>query len=141
MVICRFFAGFWGSSVLATSPSIIGDVSAPPSLRSRLEAILTCLLQLFNPSDRGNAMNPYMVAAFAGPVVGPVAGSFLASEAGYQWLFWLLTIFGAVSFVIGTTAPPAHCVAPKSTDDISNLQELWSRRRLRPSSSSAGPPS
>lgn len=46
-------------------------------------------------------MSFYLVAAFGGPVIGPISGSFLAAATTYKWIFWLLTIFAGVSFVAG----------------------------------------
>lgn len=47
-------------------------------------------------------MSFYLIAAFGGPILGPISGSFLAAATSYTWIFWLLTIFAGVSFVAGT---------------------------------------
>jgi MFS family permease len=46
-------------------------------------------------------MSFYLVAAFGGPIIGPLSGSFLAAATTYKWIFWLLTIFSGVSLVAG----------------------------------------
>jgi MFS family permease len=48
-------------------------------------------------------MSFYAIAAFGGPVVGPIAGSFLAEATSWRWLFWLLVIFAGISFLAGTS--------------------------------------
>lgn len=48
-------------------------------------------------------MNFFVIAAFGGPVIGPIAGSFLAQEAGYRWIFWLLLCFSGVCLLIGAS--------------------------------------
>ncbi|KAJ9091619.1 hypothetical protein QFC21_007159 [Naganishia friedmannii] len=88
MLVCRFFAGAFGSSILVISAAIIGD--------------------LFDASDRGPAMSFYLVAAFGGPIIGPLSGSFLAAATTYRWIFWLLTIFSGVSFLAGALVPETY---------------------------------
>jgi MFS family permease len=50
-------------------------------------------------------MSFYLIAAFGGPVIGPISGSFLAAATTYKWIFWLLTIFAGLSFVAGASLP------------------------------------
>ncbi|KAJ9095218.1 hypothetical protein QFC20_006695 [Naganishia adeliensis] len=88
MLVCRFLAGATGSSVLVTSAAIIGD--------------------LFDASDRGPSMSLYLIAAFGGPIIGPLSGSFLAAATSDTWIFWLLTIFAGVSFCAGAVASETY---------------------------------
>jgi hypothetical protein len=57
-------------------------------------------------------MSFYLIAAFGGPIIGPLSGSFLAAATSYTWIFWLLTIFAGVSFLTGTSsfAPDSRSV-------------------------------
>ena len=41
---------------------------------------------------RGAAMSLFTVGLLVGPVIGPIAGSYLADAAGWRWNFWLLAI-------------------------------------------------
>lgn len=42
---------------------------------------------------RGAVMSVFSMGFLFGPVVGPIAGSYLAAAAGWRWVFWLLMIF------------------------------------------------
>lgn len=42
--------------------------------------------------ERGFAIGIFMVGILAGPVVGPVPGSFLAAANGWRWILWLISI-------------------------------------------------
>ena len=48
-------------------------------------------------------MSFYLIAAFGGPIVGPLSGSFMAQETTYRWIFWALTIMAGVSFIAGSS--------------------------------------
>lgn len=49
---------------------------------------------------RGVFMGAFSVGPFLGPAIGPVAGGFLATAAGWRWVFWLVAIVaGAVSLL------------------------------------------
>ncbi|PKY00149.1 MFS general substrate transporter [Aspergillus campestris IBT 28561] len=76
LVILRFFAGSLGSSPMAVSGSIIADT--------------------FPPIVRGLGSNIYAVAAFIGPALGPIIGSYLASAAGWRWDQGLLAIAAGI---------------------------------------------
>ena len=42
---------------------------------------------------RGAVMSLFSMGFLLGPVIGPIVGSYLASAAGWRWIFWLLLIF------------------------------------------------
>lgn len=48
-------------------------------LHQYLSTLLIYHFQLFDASDRGSAMSFYLIAAFGGPIIGPLSGSFLAA--------------------------------------------------------------
>lgn len=83
-------------------------------------------------------MNFFVVAAFGGPVVGPIAGSFLAQEEGYRWLFWLCLIFSGVCFLAGASPLRPRISAQVLVNSrLTNYhvpQALLFLRPLRPSS-------
>ncbi|RMJ13497.1 hypothetical protein CDV36_006839 [Fusarium kuroshium] len=45
---------------------------------------------------RGLALTLFTCGIFLGPVVGPIAGGFLAKEEDWRWIFWLLSIMQGV---------------------------------------------
>ncbi|BGP14481.1 hypothetical protein JCM10213_004603 [Rhodosporidiobolus nylandii] len=88
LLICRFLAGFWGSAPLTNSGGIISD--------------------LFSASERALAMSLFALAPFAGPVLGPIVGGFLGLTASWRWIFWLLTIFSGLMWVLGAMIPETY---------------------------------
>lgn len=46
---------------------------------------------------RGAAMSLFSTGFLFGPVIGPIAGSYLAAAAGWRWVFWLLMMLASVT--------------------------------------------
>lgn len=46
------------------------------------------------PAERGRMLGAAMVAANAGPSIGPLLGGILADRAGWRWVFWFLVVLG-----------------------------------------------
>lgn len=55
---------------------------------------------------------------FLGPVVGPVAGSYVGQDLDWRWLFWLEAIFAAVTYVAG-------CIVPESCSSVLFYSTTW----------------
>ncbi|KAF7525745.1 hypothetical protein G7054_g10983 [Neopestalotiopsis clavispora] len=72
LVALRFLQGCAASCAVNNAGGTIGDIV--PTRR------------------RGAAMSLFSVSILFGPVVGPIAGSYLAAAAGWRWIFWLLLI-------------------------------------------------
>ncbi|KAL2204294.1 chloramphenicol resistance protein [Sarocladium strictum] len=51
------------------------------------------------PAERGRWIGPIMVTVNLGPVLAPVMGGPICHNVGWRWIFWLLTITGAVFLV------------------------------------------
>ncbi|CAN8097713.1 unnamed protein product [Discula destructiva] len=80
LIAFRFFAGFSGACSVVNGGASIADMV--PLRR------------------RGVFMGAFSVGPFLGPAIGPVAGGFLATAAGWRWVFWLAAIVaGGVSLV------------------------------------------
>ncbi|KAK9330066.1 major facilitator superfamily domain-containing protein [Lipomyces starkeyi] len=83
VLVCRFFAGFFASPVLAVAGGTIQD--------------------LWNPDMVGAAMCGFCLAPFAGPVLGPIIGGFLIEKRSWNWTMWVLLMFsGAILPFIAT---------------------------------------
>lgn len=78
LVVLRFLQGCAASCAMNNAGGTIGDIV--PIHR------------------RGAAMSLFTVSTLFGPVIGPVAGSYLAAAAEWQWVFWLLLIMVSDSF-------------------------------------------
>ncbi len=89
IMICRFFAGFFGCAPLV----IVGGAFA----------------DFWDPVDRGVAVAIFAAATFIGPVAGPIVGGFVTqSHLGWRWTAWLTLImaafFGSIAvFVVPET--------------------------------------
>lgn len=81
LIAFRFFAGFFGSCILANGGGSFSD--------------------MMPVEKRGIFLTLFVLGPVLGPVVGPVGGGFLASAKGWPWLFWLVTILvGVVSLML-----------------------------------------
>ncbi|GAA98169.1 hypothetical protein E5Q_04852 [Mixia osmundae IAM 14324] len=66
-IIFRFLAGLGGSAPLAIGGGVLGDV--------------------WPPAKRGQAVAVYSLAPLLGPVIGPIAGSWVQEKSSYKWVF------------------------------------------------------
>lgn len=88
LIICRFFAGVFGSSPLTNAGGVIAD--------------------MFPASQRGQAMAIFAAAPFLGPVIGPVIGGFLGVGGGWRWVMGLLAALSGTLWILGT------CIVPET---------------------------
>ncbi|KAF2871686.1 major facilitator superfamily domain-containing protein [Massariosphaeria phaeospora] len=97
ILICRFFAGIFGSCPLAVVAAVFSD--------------------MFDNKTRGLAVAVFSVAVFMGPLLAPFIGGFITiSSLGWRWTEYLSSIMGWVSFVLlllfmEETYPPMVLVA------------------------------
>lgn len=61
------------------------------------------IADVFIQEQRGGAMAICALGPLIGPVIGPVAGGFLGEDAGWRWVFWLLTIASGVCAIFSIT--------------------------------------
>ena len=66
--VCRFFAGFFASPVLAVGVGTLSD--------------------LWLPVHRAVSTSAFLLAPFLGTAVGPVVGGFAAQYKGWRWTQW-----------------------------------------------------
>lgn len=77
----RFLAGTFAAGPLTNSGAVISDI--------------------WDAKTRGKALAFFTLAPFAGPSLGPTVGGFMAvAGVDWRWLFWLLTIFSGVCWVL-----------------------------------------
>ncbi|KAI1110040.1 polyamine transporter 1 [Nemania sp. NC0429] len=92
LLICRFFAGFFGASPLAVVGAVFSD--------------------LFNNATRGIAITLFSMGVFTGPLLAPFIGGFIVeSYLGWRWTMYISSILGFVAFTLdllfmGETYPP-----------------------------------
>ncbi|KAK9431225.1 major facilitator superfamily domain-containing protein [Lipomyces doorenjongii] len=81
VMICRFFAGFFGASCLAVVPASFADI--------------------FGNKTRGMAIAIFATSVFSGPIIAPVVGGFIVtSYLGWRWTAYLTSIMGFASFAL-----------------------------------------
>lgn len=81
ILICRFFAGFFGACPLAVVAAVFSD--------------------MFSNRTRGIAITIFSMAVFTGPLFGPFVGGFIVeSYLGWRWVMYLISIMGFVAFVL-----------------------------------------
>lgn len=86
LIICRWFAGFFGSSPITNAGAVISDT--------------------FPASTRALALSLYALAPFAGPVLGPIVGGFVGQSISWRWIFWIELIFAGVMYVVQLITVP-----------------------------------
>ncbi|KAK7894333.1 hypothetical protein LTR67_006094 [Exophiala xenobiotica] len=77
LILFRFLAGIGGSGCLTLGAGVIAD--------------------LFVVEERGLATSIWSLGPLFGPVVGPICGGFIAQQAGWRWVFWVLLIASGVT--------------------------------------------
>ncbi|KAI6084427.1 MFS multidrug transporter [Hypoxylon rubiginosum] len=80
ILICRFFAGVFGSGVMAIVSGMY--------------------FELYEPISRGVALGLSAICINLGATIAPVAGAYLTYDASWRWTAWTtLIIAGALSFL------------------------------------------
>ncbi|OAL02036.1 MFS general substrate transporter [Phaeosphaeriaceae sp. SRC1lsM3a] len=79
IMICRFFAGLFGSSPLAIVAAVFAD--------------------MFNNKVRGLAVAVFSATVFMGPLLAPFIGGFIAeSSLGWRWTEYISSFMGFLAF-------------------------------------------
>ncbi|TFL06776.1 major facilitator superfamily domain-containing protein [Pterulicium gracile] len=81
VLVFRFLGGTFAAAPLTNSGALISD--------------------LWDARTRGKALALFTLAPFAGPALGPtVAGYINVSGTSWRWVFWILSIFAGVCFLM-----------------------------------------
>ncbi|KAI9811604.1 MAG: hypothetical protein M1827_005353 [Pycnora praestabilis] len=79
VLLCRFFAGFFGACPLAVVAAVFAD--------------------MFNNSQRGLAITVFAITVFAGPLMAPFVGGFITeSYLGWRWAEYITSFMGFLGF-------------------------------------------
>ncbi|KAJ9297746.1 hypothetical protein DTO271G3_3967 [Paecilomyces variotii] len=90
-LVCRFFAGMFGSTPLVCAGGSLSD--------------------MWTPIERVYAFPIFACCAFVGPVCGPVPGSFIGQSSliSWRWVEWITLIFsGLVLAIVVLTQPETY---------------------------------
>ncbi|KAF1953411.1 major facilitator superfamily [Byssothecium circinans] len=81
ILICRFFAGFFGACPLTCVAAVFSD--------------------MFNNRTRGMAVTIFSMTVFTGPLLAPFIGGFIVmSDLGWRWTEYIVAIMGFVAFTL-----------------------------------------
>ncbi|KAL3428145.1 hypothetical protein PVAG01_01654 [Phlyctema vagabunda] len=97
----RFIQGFFGSSTLAVIAGAFADLWPAPI-------------------NRGVAMTIFTIATFAAPIIGSIAGSYIA-QSGYSWRWtaWITIIISAIPCILGwVLMPETYQSNTSGSDDV-----------------------
>ncbi|TFK83428.1 MFS polyamine transporter [Polyporus arcularius HHB13444] len=81
------------------------------------------IVDIWDPINRGRATAFFSAGIFVGPVLGPIAGGFVAnSPLGWRWVFWIMMIFAGACTVLALIFLP---------ETYSPVLLQWKAKRLR----------
>ncbi|KAJ5263216.1 hypothetical protein N7478_010821 [Penicillium angulare] len=91
ILICRFFAGFFGGAWIAVAPGSVTDVA--------------------DDQYRALAISCWSLGTMNGPVMGPIIGGFVYQYLDWRWINWVALICSGISlalmFLVKETYAPA----------------------------------
>ncbi|KAI0440727.1 polyamine transporter 1 [Xylaria telfairii] len=96
LLICRFFAGFFGASPLAVVGAVFSD--------------------MFSNATRGIALTVFSMGVFTGPLLAPFVGGFIVdSYLGWRWTMYIASFMGFLAlaldiFFMNESYPPVVLV-------------------------------
>ncbi|KAI0055618.1 MFS polyamine transporter [Artomyces pyxidatus] len=82
LIAFRFLAGIGGSAPVSISGGVVGD--------------------MFTPEQRGQAVAIYALIPLLGPIIGPIAGGWIAERSTWRWVYYSTSILDAIIQVLGT---------------------------------------
>ena len=97
VLICRFFAGFFGACPLAVVAAVFSD--------------------MFDNATRGSAITLFSMTVFTGPMLAPFVGGFITeSYLGWRWTMYIVSFMGFFAFALDLlfleeTYPPVILIA------------------------------
>lgn len=80
-MVCRFLAGAIGSGGLAVGAGTNSD--------------------LYPPLTRAPVASVFLLAPFAGPALGPIAGAYLAQYQSWRWTQYIILMIGIIVVILG----------------------------------------
>ncbi|KAI8318761.1 MFS general substrate transporter [Martensiomyces pterosporus] len=80
MIVCRIVQACGASAVQGAGAGTIADI--------------------YERERRGTALGLYYLGPLLGTSLAPLVGGYSAQTLGFRWIFWILTIFGGVMFIV-----------------------------------------
>lgn len=117
VLICRFFAGFFGACPLT--------VRIPPILLIRhangYQCVAAVFSDMFDNRTRGMAITIFSMTVFTGPLLAPFVGGFIVmSHLGWRWTEYIVCIMGFTAFGLNlcflSESYPPEILVSKATE-------------------------
>lgn len=101
ILICRFWAGFFGACPLTCVAAVFSD--------------------MFDNRTRGMAITIFSMTVFTGPLLAPFVGGFIVmSDLGWRWTEYIVAIMGFVAFTLNlcflTESYPPEILVSKASE-------------------------
>ncbi|KAF2667798.1 major facilitator superfamily transporter [Microthyrium microscopicum] len=110
VMICRFFAGLFGSAPLAVVAAVFSD--------------------MFDNNSRGIAITVFSLTVFTGPLMAPFIGGFIVinPHMGWRWTEYIIGILSCIAFVLNLfflkeTYPPIILI--QKADELRRRTKNW----------------
>jgi DHA1 family multidrug resistance protein-like MFS transporter len=109
VIICRFFAGLFGSAPLAVVAAVFSD--------------------MFSNVSRGIAVTVFSLTVFTGPLMAPFIGGFITiGHLGWRWTEYIIGILAGVAFILNVfflreTYPPVILI--QKADELRRRTKNW----------------
>ncbi|KAJ2844202.1 hypothetical protein GGI22_006957, partial [Coemansia erecta] len=90
---------------------------------------------IYPREQRGTALGIYYLGPLLGPCLGPLIGGYIGQDAGWRWVFWVLTIWGGVMMMLAIfVLPETHrrIVSKKHRIQQVNIAPLLSLKENNP---------
>ncbi|KAL6895351.1 major facilitator superfamily domain-containing protein [Trichoderma longibrachiatum] len=112
VVVCRFFAGVFGSPALSVGGGTMAD--------------------MWPPARRGPATALFVMAPFMGPCIAPIIGGFVVERLNWRWLEWVSIFWGLATcvFAIGMQETYKKILLARSNNK--NIKEKLTSRVKMP---------
>ena len=80
LLVMRFLSGFFGSPVVTNSGG--------------------CLADVWLQEERSVPFALFTMGSSVGPVLGPIAGGFIAQYLKWRWVYWIVSIYLSIEGVV-----------------------------------------
>ncbi|KAL7955563.1 major facilitator superfamily domain-containing protein [Trichoderma compactum] len=113
VVICRFFAGVFGSPALSVGGGTMAD--------------------MWPPARRGPATALFVMAPFMGPCIAPIIGGFVVERLNWRWLEWVSVFWGVATCIFALGMKETYKKKILERDNKDKTKEKLLSRKTMPS--------
>jgi len=93
-----------GSFLCAIAPTfsvmILGRIVQASGSAVMMPLLMTVILELFPPNQRGRAMGTMAIAMFFAPAIGPTLSGWIVTNWSWRWLFWIIIPLAFIDIVL-----------------------------------------